>query len=895
MSTESLTPDQVKVILDAVQAIGGNIVNIKRYPPGSSIIKMALERAMSHFDAIFESIESFTVSESEKQLLVNNERLLEKYAQLAFVVKFLVTIMERNVRSLTFSRGLTFAEIESFIDLLGHSPEQLKHMGVLADLLEERNVQHIHVDAKVFVAITKNQAIAEISDLERLGEDTGLAPEQMQDSTLFKYVMSKLQHAETELPPEKLKELKQQIDYEKLSHAKTIDFERIGPMIVASLEKWQEDVHAVEAGGGVTGGGGGAGGGGGGSGFGGYGAYGADTSGVADAVAADIGPSISPELAKAIQAHNVTIREDAAEAEREERVDKLTQTFQGISQALFSFKQANVRTKLLNDFLKIVTNFKTQTLSRLLSSQMATDRKQDEDIKAHILTTLSLKKKSALIDLFLQKYQRWIEGLSPADFEMNSEQVENAEDVLRKLAEVMKNQQHPPELAEKAQRALTMISTLRQEAPSPEKLLILKVRRLLNRDPSYYVEEKVQAYIPDLILRLVDVKRPDVAKKILERLFQNTLSENPDDRLRVAGVLVRVSQSLLDAKVFVLHGAIFGLLLRAFRREPEQHVYPAFLAALVADLGRLIDEGNFNLAIQVFKGLNTLREHEDNDVKTRFLAMAEQKIASHDELIIHLLDKFTDADEKQSELALQVLTKIDQNSAATMMFNLLLESEEMRVRKKALSVLTRMPEAAVPMLLKKLGESGHPWYFVRNLVHLAADLKAPGVEAGLTARLRDENEQVRKATLATLIRLGTPAADEILAAQLSELDAAGQRMIVNHLAHSRSAAAVDFMIDTLDLALIDRDEPFAIDLINALGRVSDQRALPLLKKILQPGGFSGLFKSKPNDKIVTAILRALGNLGGDEAKVMVGKYVRNANPEVARAAQSAMKILSPGA
>jgi HEAT repeat protein len=139
--------------------------------------------------------------------------------------------------------------------------------------------------------------------------------------------------------------------------------------------------------------------------------------------------------------------------------------------------------------------------------------------------------------------------------------------------------------------------------------------------------------------------------------------------------------------------------------------------------------------------------------------------------------------------------------------------------------------------------------------------------------------------------LGTAFAGDALAAELPNLDAANQRLVINHLASVKSRAGLDFIRTTLDPTLVERDEPLALDLSAALGRAGDAEAAPLLKKLLRPGGIAGLFKGKANERIAAAVLRALGEIGGDEAKAVLSKYVRDPDATVAKTAQQALKKL----
>lgn len=861
---DKLSAELLELIVESIHAIGGTIINIKRYPPGSTIVKVALERGMEVFNAIFREIDTFTLSESERQLLVNDQRLSEKAQTLAYVAKFVHTMIERNIRSMTFQRGLSAAELHQFIEVLGGAPEELKKLGNLAEALKAKGIESITLDEKVFVALRKDQVVAEIAALEGMMDRGNVTPESFQDGTFVKYLLGKVQHGEFDLSKEKLASLKKQISFDDIKDKSIVDYLKFGPALADALEKISEDESREEV----------------------QSTFTERTTAAAGGVAFQL----SPDLQQAVEAEERTIRADALDAAREERAEKLTKTFEEISHVILGFKQPEIRTKLIGDLLKIIANFKIHTLSRIMATSLADEGHADVAIKSQILSTLTIKKKSSVIDYFLQKYDSLVEGLAPRDFETSPEYLAQSEQTLKLILDHIRRQHPPsPELEEKATRAINMARGLIKEAPDPEKLLILKVRRLLAKEPSFLLDDKVQAYLPDLVVRLIDLKRADVAKKLLERLFQNHASEQFEIRVKIASTVVRISQTLLDMKNISLHSTLHGFLLRAFRQEKELKVYAAYLATLVADLGRLIDEGHLNVVIQIFKNLETLKQNETDPAKQKFLAMAQDKILSHEGLMETLMDKFAGVDEVQSDHALQVLLAVDPQRITPLMLALLKDTGEMRVRKKTFSVLTRMAESAAPLVRDYLNAPNLPWYFARNLILLVGDLQDTYAEGAVARYLTNENAQVRKACHTALMKLNTASANQALAQALPEIDAAGQRTLFVHFGAARTNVGLDFMLARLEAEALDKDEGYATDLIGALGKIPDPRIVPALKKILKPGGLSGLFKAKPNEKITLAVVRALGEIGGAEARGVIEKFTRHGNPEIAKTAQLAMQ------
>lgn len=870
MSEGSLTDSQRDSILDAIQSMGGTIVNIKRYPPGSSIIKMALEKGLISFDSIFSEIELFTVSENERQLLFNEEVLADKIQKRAYVSKFVQSIAERNIKSLTFKRGLDEEELTNFVDILGESPENLKKLGNLDDLLISKNVQHITVDEKVFVALTKGQAVADANDLQRLVQapDGSIDTEDFREGVFIQYLFSKLPDAAINISDEKLNELKQQIDYDKITNAKEIDINRIAPILAASLDRWSQDVAVME-----------------------QELPQQPTVPRQPSKSDDLAGSISPELMQTLSdATGPTTPSEALETSRDERVKKLVDTFEGISRSIFSFKQPQIRAKLLNNFLQIITNFKAHTVVQVLSTKFMDDLEDKVDLKGQILNVLSTKKKSMVIDMFIHRYHRIIEGLNPADFELDYTMVNESQQVLTRLLKEAQDQ-NTPELLEKAKRAVNLARTIHKEATDQEKLVILKARRFMTKEPSFFLNEKIQSHLADLIIRLLDINRPDVARKIIDKIFANLDNEDAAVRLKITGAVVQVSQGLLDVNNTSIHNNLYNHTLKAFRQEKDPKVFAAFLATMISDLGRLIESGNLQLVIYVLKSVNSLKQTEPDETKKYFLAMCESKITEHQGLFDYLVEEFASDDEKQADMAYKILSTMDADTVAPVMLNILEKSEDRKVRKRALSALTHYPGPLADLIRGRLKEPDLPWYFIRNLINLAGDINSSAAIPQIANHLTHENAQVSKASLAMMLKIGGKQVCQLLGESLPKLDHANQRLVFTFLGNNKSDAGLDFMLSLLNPVLMEKDESLTSDLVVAMGKIGDPKAIPAIKMLIRPNRLSRWFGPKISDRMTMSILQAFGDIGDPSVKEIVDKYIRSGNPEIAKIAQLAARML----
>jgi len=145
--------------VNAIIVINAAIKNLRLYPAESDIITNAVNKVFESFSQLFQSEDGILFAESEKQLLIFGESLIESELKKPQVISFLTMMLNFGIRSIEFQKGLSKSELVAFLDAVSQKPEEIEKQGGLKPFLEERNLNHIILDQKVYVAMDKNKQI----------------------------------------------------------------------------------------------------------------------------------------------------------------------------------------------------------------------------------------------------------------------------------------------------------------------------------------------------------------------------------------------------------------------------------------------------------------------------------------------------------------------------------------------------------------------------------------------------------------------------------------------------------------------------------------------------------------------------------------------------------------
>jgi HEAT repeat protein len=210
----------------------------------------------------------------------------------------------------------------------------------------------------------------------------------------------------------------------------------------------------------------------------------------------------------------------------------------------------------------------------------------------------------------------------------------------------------------------------------------------------------------------------------------------------------------------------------------------------------------------------------------------------------------------------------------------------MRERKRCLKIVSKLGDAIVDPILQDLGRE-QPWYYVRNLLNLLSEAPKNEAVETLARYINHRDERVRKSTVTALCKNGSPRAQQVLVEALDDSDESIVRLAVSFLGQCRAKAAAPTLINKLsDKNLVDHNPDLACEMIFALGRTGAQEASDVLCNLIGKTGIFGIFQ-KRNDDILVAVFKATASLRDPKGAAIAGKFVRDKNPEVARAAKLA--------
>ncbi|MEI6313856.1 MAG: hypothetical protein WCO89_03215 [Syntrophus sp. (in: bacteria)] len=174
------------------------IINLRLYPPTSATVVSAIDKLFQTLQMLFEREPSLIISEVDKNLLIGDELLSQKDLERPQIAAFLESLLNLGVRSVTFNKDLTRKELFSFLEIMGEKPIAIKKAGGLSHVMTKRNVSHILLDQKIYIAKDSKQQL--------------LARLEIQDDTIIQYLTGDAD-AGLGLDIQQVKELAQNTDW----------------------------------------------------------------------------------------------------------------------------------------------------------------------------------------------------------------------------------------------------------------------------------------------------------------------------------------------------------------------------------------------------------------------------------------------------------------------------------------------------------------------------------------------------------------------------------------------------------------------------------------------------------------------------------------------------------
>lgn len=212
--------------------------------------------------------------------------------------------------------------------------------------------------------------------------------------------------------------------------------------------------------------------------------------------------------------------------------------------------------------------------------------------------------------------------------------------------------------------------------------------------------------------------------------------------------------------------------------------------------------------------------------------------------------------------------------------------ERMAVRKRLLEAVLRYGSRAAPYLRPLLEDDR--WFVVRNAVFCLRRLQDKAILPAIKRLLPTARPQVVAEILKTLVAFEDPEWFPLLRRELENEDEERVRAALSVASRIRHPAVVRALTERLRGQIgMKLREPLTMDLIRALGRLRDPRALSALQEILELKQWRYPFTLAP---LRREAAMAIAQLEGAEAQRVVQQLATSRDQELAEAVRQGLRL-----
>lgn len=205
----------------------------------------------------------------------------------------------------------------------------------------------------------------------------------------------------------------------------------------------------------------------------------------------------------------------------------------------------------------------------------------------------------------------------------------------------------------------------------------------------------------------------------------------------------------------------------------------------------------------------------------------------------------------------------------------LVAATDLSARRAFRDALVELDRVGVPLLEDMIGDER--WFVVRNMVGILGEIRSADAVEHFARTVRHHDVRVRRETIIALSKFGGEEAVQQLLVGLADPEASLRAAAALGLGLTKAPTAVATLIKRLGE---ETDQEAALEIIRALGRIADPRAVAPLSERATGGS---LFSRTPTAIRLEAI-RALGDIGGDGARAILQRLMRDRNDAVREAA-----------
>jgi HEAT repeat protein len=187
---DSVPEDYIKKSVLFIINTHAATVNMRLYPPSSSMVLETLEQAHQAVVELLMETETFSTSVFENKILVNGVKLDDFDQQRPPIKSYVNWMNERGLATLDFEYGVTLDELRATLEVIGLMAVDPDIRQNLQEELAERGVSHIALNQRVYVAVAPGMDASAIA----AGIGGKVTPlDALKDELLIRYLMGQIE------------------------------------------------------------------------------------------------------------------------------------------------------------------------------------------------------------------------------------------------------------------------------------------------------------------------------------------------------------------------------------------------------------------------------------------------------------------------------------------------------------------------------------------------------------------------------------------------------------------------------------------------------------------------------------------------------------------------------
>ena len=298
-----------------------------------------------------------------------------------------------------------------------------------------------------------------------------------------------------------------------------------------------------------------------------------------------------------------------------------------------------------------------------------------------------------------------------------------------------------------------------------------------------------------------------------------------------------------------------------------------------------LERGMLDRAVSVIHDLR--RDAEEmagkNPATRGHVMLAIHRIANR-QIVEELVERLGKARTEAERTALRSTLLHLGADVVTPLVRALVGASDLSARRAYRDALVELDRVGVPLLEDMIGDER--WFVVRNMVGILGEIRSADAIDHFSRTIKHSDARVRRETIVALAKVGGEESVPLLSQGLNDREANLRAASALGLGLVKAQTGVVPLLKRLQE---ETDAEAVLEIVRALGRIGDPRALPALSERAAGGGF---FSRVPTAIRVEAV-RGLGEMRSDPAREILQRLTRDRNSDVREAALKALGTGQP--